>query len=88
MSTILINKKGEHKERICEISINPASHNPVYQKPLDITCPYCKNNVGRTKNFKNLWNLYMHYRLVHKNEPRFRQMILDLANLVMQGIFL
>lgn len=65
----------------------PYSTNPVYHKFLIIGCPYCIN-PGRKKNFKTLWCLYMHFKTHHKNEANYEKKIIQLAQLVIEGVLL
>lgn len=74
--TISLNKKRE-----------PQARNEIYQKQLNVGCPYCKNS-GRKKNFKTLWVLYMHFREHHKYEERHSELIRNLADLVIEGVLL
>jgi len=63
----------------------PFAANPVYKKDLFVGCPFEHHKAGRKKNYKGLWNLYMHFTLVHKNEPRYKDKIRELADLVIEG---
>jgi len=64
----------------------PYAQNPIYQKSLHVSCPYCRNH-GPRKNFKTLWRLYMHFRTHHKHE-NYREMVMKLADFVIDGVLL
>jgi len=66
----------------------PSAHNLLFQKKLNfLGCPYCSDKVGRKKNFKTLWTIYMHVQLNHKQEQEnFSSVIWNLADFVIRGI--
>ena len=65
-----------------------SAHNPIFQKELYfVSCPYCADKVGRKKNFKRLWSIYMHVQIHHAVEKEnFSSVVWNLADFVMRGI--
>ena len=85
------NKKGRHFENRVPFTDKksnlPSAHNPAYKKSLNVGCTFCSDKRGRAKNFKTLWCLYMHMKTHHPNE-NFKDLIMQLADLVNKGVLL
>ena len=78
-------KTGEH-ENFYQSKLEPQARNPTYLKPVSVGCPYCGGR-GRKKNYKNIWCLYMHFKIHHPHE-NYKELAMNLANLVIQGVLL
>ncbi len=63
----------------------PYAQNSVYNKNLPVGCLYCVKQGQYKKNYKNLWVLYMHFRTHHKNELGYKEKIMKLADLIIEG---
>ena len=79
--------KGQFQESNSDYH-RPSAHNPLYLKNLYfIGCPYCADKVGRKKNFKRLWSIFMHVQIHHAGEKEnFENIVWNLADYVMRGI--
>ena len=66
----------------------PEARNPIYQKPINFGCYYCINKSGRRKHFKNLYHLYRHFTEHHPNEPRYKEITMELADLILNRTLL
>ena len=86
--TIPKNKKGKQFSNDEDDFHRPSSHNPLFQRELGfVGCPYESDKVGRKKNFRTLWSIYMHVQLNHKQEKEnFKSVIWNLSDYVMRGI--
>ena len=77
-----------------QISFNlrrePQARNEIYQKRIAVGCPYCKRDgtKGRAKNYNTLFCLYMHFRTHHEFEPNFREVTMQVADLIISGVLL
>jgi len=88
LTSKLLNEEKKSKKKKYQPSINPNACNPIYSQSLNVGCPYCTDKSGRKKNFGNLHRLYFHFRYQHSTEPRYKELILNLANLVLKGVLL
>ena len=74
-----------------QVSRNPQANNPTYLEPRKFGCPYCKvkgNGGGKwNRHFKNLWCLYMHFREHHKDEPTFKDLTRNIADMIISGVW-
>ena len=66
----------------------PQARNPIYQKNINVGCPYCTDKSGRKKNFKTLFCLYMHFRIHHIRQPNFKELTMSIADLIIKGVLL
>lgn len=62
------NKNHEEKDRRYFGIPYPA----IYLKVIRLSCPFCKR-PGRSKTFKNLWQLRMHFANDHSNLQEIQQ---------------
>jgi hypothetical protein len=83
----LLKRELPNSKKIYHSSKNPQANNPIYQKSMNVGCPFCSES-GRRRNFKNLWRLYMHCKTHHELEPRYKETITILADFVMKGVLL
>jgi len=86
--TISKNKKGSAFSKGDDDFHRASSLNPLFQQKLFfIGCPYCSDKVGRKKNFKTLWKIFLHVQFQHKNEKEnFKSVIWNLSDYVLRGI--
>ncbi len=66
----------------------PQARNPIYQKAVNVGCKFCVDKTGRKKNFKTLYVLYRHFTYHHPNEPTYKELTMNLADLVIEGSIL
>lgn len=85
MSVILENKTVEKHYRPSRL---PQARNPIYQKAVNVGCKFCVDKTGRKKNFKTLYVLYRHFTYHHTNEPTYKELTMNLADLVIEGSIL
>ena len=80
----------EKKRKIAVYPENrfPEARNPIYQKPVNVGCKFCIDKRGRKKNFRNLYCLYRHFTHHHPNEPRYKELTMSLADMIMDGTLL
>ena len=76
------------KKKNYQPSRNPNACNPTYNKPINVGCRYCGDKSGRPKNFGNLNRLYFHFCYHHSNEPRYKELTTDLAQMILDGTLL
>lgn len=76
------------KKKQYQSSINPQTCNPTYNKPINVGCRYCGDKSGRPKNFGNLNRLYFHFCFHHSREPRYKELTMDLAQMILDGTLL
>jgi len=76
------------KKVIYQESRLPQARNPTYQKPVNVGCPYCTDKCGRKKNFRNLYCLYRHFTHHHPAEPRYKDLTMTLASMIIDGTLL
>ncbi len=81
-------ERGDQNPFTNKISNLPSAHNPTYKKSLNVGCCFCPDKRGRSKNFKTLWCLYMHMITHHKLEPSFKDLVMNLADLVNKEVLL
>ena len=60
----------------------PYSKNPVYQMPIRVKCNSC---TMKKRTYKNLWTLFMHYKLEHQESFENSQ-IKKVAELIVEGV--
>ena len=67
----------------------PQANNPIYQRPIQVGCPFCKTEklTGRKRKFKTLWLLYMHFREHHQQETSFKDLTMTIADLIISGVW-
>jgi len=82
--------KVEHKpkKKNYQPSRNPNACNPTYLRPLNVGCKFCTDKSGRKKNFGNLYRLFCHTHHHHPNEPKYKESIMNLADLILDGTLL
>ena len=82
--------KVEHKpiKKNYQPSRNPNACNPTYLRPLNVGCSYCTDKSGRKKNYGNLYRLYTHFCHHHSNQPRYKELIMSLADFLLDGTLL
>ena len=71
-----------------EASSEPQTRNPIYQKSVNVGCPFCHKKKGRVKNFKNLNCLYKHFQVHHPEEKNAKDLVRKLAELIITGVLL
>ena len=84
----LLKLDKKSKKVVYQDSILPQARNRIYQKSVNVGCPYCTDKSGRKKNFKNLHRLYYHFRYQHSDETRHKELIMNLADLILKGVLL
>ncbi len=85
LSTTAINKNRELRKKNYREAREPESNNPIYLKEINCLGCHFSHSRGRKKKFKNLWRLYMHFRIEHPNE-NYKELIMSLADLVIKGV--
>lgn len=88
ISLKLLKVEKKSKIIIYQESRLPQARNPIYQRSVNVGCPYCTDKSGRKKNFRNLYCLYRHFTHHHPNEPRYKELIMSLADLILKGVLL
>ena len=83
----LLKRELPVSKKVYYSSKEPESNNPTYQHSIKVGCPYCIGR-GRKKNFKNLFKLYMHFRIHHSDESRHKNIVVTLADLIIQGVLI
>ena len=84
----LLKVEKKRKTAIYPESRFPEARNPTYQRPVNVGCPYCTDKSGRKKNFRNLYCLYRHFTHHHPAEPRYKELTMSLADLLLDGTLL
>jgi len=62
----------------------PYPTNPIYLKPIRLSCNYCKNN-GPKKILGNLWQLHYHFLWHHKTE-NWKETESKILSLIQEGV--
>lgn len=61
------------------------SRNPIYLIKKYQECYYCHGvKVGRVKFYSSLWELHSHMAWQHKTQPRWKDIILHLADKIIE----
>lgn len=89
LTTSKLRIKKKPKKVIYQESRLPQARNRIYQKRITFGCPYCAlTQCGRRKHFQTLYLLWCHFFTHHKNEPRYRDLTINLADYIMKGVLL
>ena len=78
----------EKKSKIYQESRLPQARNKIYQKRISFGCCYCTDKCGRKRHFKNLYHLYRHFTYHHGDQPRYKEITMGLADLILNGTLL
>ena len=84
----LINIENNYATAKYSESPNPNTRNPIYQKSVNVGCPFCHKKKGRVKNFKNLNCLYKHFQVHHSEEKNAKELVIKLAEFIITGVLL
>jgi len=84
----LLKVEKKSKAVIYQDSRLPQARNPIYQRPVNVGCPYCTDKSGRKKNYGNLYCLYRHFTHHHPNEPNYKKLTMSLADFLLDGTLL
>lgn len=84
----LLKVEKKRKTAVYHESRLPEARNPTYQKPVNVGCKFCSDKCGRKKNFRNLYCLYRHFTEHHPNEPRYKELTMNLADMIMDRTLL
>lgn len=79
MSVISINLNAD-------ADLRAFSKNPIFEKPTSLHCCWCKNQPGRRKTYRTLYQLFMHFNLQHKGQPRNLDFVKSIAVLIHEGL--
>ena len=86
--SLIVSKNNKVEKSYYRPSRLPQARNPTYQWIGRYGCRYCGDKTGRKKVFKTLWLLYRHFTQHHSNEPTYKELTMNLADLVIEGSIL